>query len=126
MSRIAGFKRVSLFLNAARQAHTRCGGGRLLRCSGRYFHQHYAAWNAVVYGRKRWFLVPPQAYFGPKQVDAMTSVEWAATHRNEVRPLECVQTAGTVLFVPEAWWHATINLADTVGIAVEVGPSSAA
>jgi hypothetical protein len=29
-----------------------------------------------------------------------------------------------VLFVPEGWNHGVVNLQDSVGIAVEVGPSS--
>ena len=36
-------------------------------------------------------------------------------------PLRCVQPAGSALFVPSGWKHATINLAPSVGVAVEVG-----
>ena len=32
--------------------------------SGAYFHQHFAAWNALLYGAKRWFMLPPDAVFG--------------------------------------------------------------
>jgi hypothetical protein len=38
--------------------------------------------------------------------------------------LECIQDAGTLLYVPDNWHHATINLEDTIGIAVEAGPST--
>ena len=40
------------------------------------------------------------------------------------RALECVQEAGTMLFVPQGWLHATINLDDTVALAMELGPSA--
>jgi hypothetical protein len=43
--------------------------------------------------------------------------------RSGVRPLECVQRAGEVAFVPTGWNHATINLEPTVGMAYEVGDS---
>lgn len=33
--------------------------------------------------------------------------------------LECVQESGDVLFVPEAWGHATLNLAESIGAASE-------
>ena len=39
-----------------------------------------------------------------------------------IAPLECVQRSGDVVFVPEGWQHATINLANSVGIATELGP----
>ena len=31
--------------------------------------------------------------------------------------------AGTVIFIPQGWLHATLNLDDTVGISMELGPS---
>ena len=35
--------------------------------SGAYFHQHLNAYNALIYGAKRWFLLPPQADKGQDQ-----------------------------------------------------------
>jgi hypothetical protein len=40
-----------------------------------------------------------------------------------MKPLECVQRAGEVVFVPTGWHHAIINLEHSVGMAVEVGDS---
>ena len=34
-------------------------------------------------------------------------------------PLECVQGPGELLYVPSGWAHATINLDECVGLAVE-------
>jgi hypothetical protein len=33
--------------------------------AGVSIHQHTNAWNALVYGRKRWFLLPPYTLWGP-------------------------------------------------------------
>ena len=88
-----------------------------------YFHAHFAAWNAVVWGRKRWLLMPPGAYFGVTVNRNMTMLNWVESSLETMKPLDCIQEPGSILFVPEGWSHATINLDDTVGIAVEVGPS---
>ena len=107
--------------------------------AGAYCHDHTNAWNALIYGRKRWFLYPPFGFYGP-QVDRaaaapMTPHHHRDTHRDDTRamtdstrrrrrrpypqhmamgewlrdvyphlptrPLECVQEAGEVLFVPQ-------------------------
>jgi ribosomal protein L16 Arg81 hydroxylase len=39
----------------------------------------------------------------------------------EVPPLQCVQHAGEVVYVPTGWWHGILNLCDSVGVAFEVG-----
>lgn len=33
--------------------------------------------------------------------------------------MECVQESGDVLFIPEAWGHSVLNLAESVGYASE-------
>lgn len=91
--------------------------------SGAYTHQHTAAWNAVVYGAKRWYLLPPAARHGPDTEMQGGMIEWLRTIKNRlpVSALECTQYAGELLFVPASWWHGVLNLCDTVGVAVEVG-----
>ena len=36
-------------------------------------------------------------------------------------PHEFVQRPGELVFVPEGWWHATINLADTLAVSRQLG-----
>lgn len=40
-------------------------------------------------------------------------------HACLVQPLECVQSAGDVLYVPARWSHATVNIDECIGLAVE-------
>ncbi|MBN1207258.1 MAG: cupin-like domain-containing protein [Myxococcaceae bacterium] len=89
--------------------------------SGVSFHQHTAAWNALFFGYKRWFLLPPFHFYGPTSI-AMH--EWASTHRSRFAAdlHECVQQPGEILFVPQYWYHAVLNVSDCVGVAVELGP----
>jgi tetratricopeptide (TPR) repeat protein len=88
--------------------------------SGVSFHQHTAAWNALLFGYKRWFLLPPFHFYGPTTI-AMQ--EWTRTWRERFGSglYECVQQPGEVLFVPQYWYHAVLNVSDCVGIAVELG-----
>ena len=50
--------------------------------------------------------------------------EWLATdypkRAKEARPLECMQRSGDVMFVPHLWGHATYNVQESVGVAVEI------
>ena len=48
-------------------------------------------------------------------------VEWVEKYYQAKKPYDCVQEAGTILFIPSGWHHATINLEDTIGIAIELG-----
>ena len=80
---------------------------------------HQQTWNALVAGRKRWMLYPPNASF----YSELHPLEWVRRGRHLGTddlppPLECEQRAGDVLFVPRLWGHGTINLGETVGVAM--------
>eukprot|EP00040_Diaphanoeca_grandis_P003040 m.23540 g.23540 ORF g.23540 m.23540 type:complete len:728 (+) comp14243_c0_seq1:794-2977(+) len=83
-------------------------------------HEHSAAWNALVYGRKRWVLYPPHSVYGPTDLPAS---EWLDLYhdRFEAAAFQCHQEAGEILFVPARFMHATINLETSIGLATEVG-----
>lgn len=89
--------------------------------SGTYCHAHSHAWNALAYGSKLWFLLPPFVRFGPHSMDMRA---WYANvfPSLPVEPLRCVQHAGEVLYVPAGWIHCVVNVNDVVGVAVETGP----
>jgi len=95
--------------------------------SGTPLHHHGAVWNALVYGRKLWALAPPKAAsFGPPGQHPLDSDWWRewqhdARERHASSPQHhhhqfCVQEAGTLLYLPEGWGHATINLEEGLGV----------
>ena len=85
--------------------------------SGNPFHYHAQTWNALVAGRKRWILYPPNASF----YSEMHPREWLRENPEPALAgspaLECEQRTGDVLFVPHLWGHGTVNIGESVGAA---------
>jgi len=100
--------------------------------SGSPFHidpYKTAAWNALLQGRKRWFLYPPgvippgvdnDSESEEEDYDAPEPFVWLTENYpfldTSKKPFECVQQAGEIIFVPSGWWHATFNLEDCVAV----------
>ena len=112
--------------------------------SGSSIHQDplgTSAWNTSVTGHKRWILIPP----GPDLTKEFVSgkhllkdgeehqaihyfdfilprLKAAENHPNGKLPLiiECIQYPGETMFVPGGWWHAVINLDNTIAITENV------
>ena len=86
--------------------------------SGAPWHYHRAAFNVLVYGRKRWLLTPPPhsrySTVHPKASFAADDVPSKPAHT-----FACTQESGDVLFIPESWGHATLNRAESIGWASE-------
>ncbi|XP_060070677.1 uncharacterized protein LOC132550604 [Ylistrum balloti] len=91
--------------------------------SGVSFHKHADAWNGVIFGRKRWFLydihqTPPGGVY-----PGFTQNEWYKKLYpyldDALKPQECVQEAGEILYLPEGTYHGTINLGDTVAVGIQ-------
>ena len=90
--------------------------------TGAPFHFHHDAVNVLLFGAKRWFLQPP--------AHATYSIEppldWFKRQSlsNEIyeyrHKYECVQHDGDVIFIPESWGHATLNVQASVGVAFEL------
>ena len=96
-----------------------------------------SAWNALISGRKRWCLFPPtrgltKAKLKPKGRTRRRTVTWfrkmyprARSHAwSGPRPMDCVQHPGEIMYVPDGWWHAVLNLDHTVAVTQNVVGSS--
>jgi hypothetical protein len=90
--------------------------------SGAMPHFHGAATNLLVSGLKLWLLVPP----GCGSFTQLHAAHWF--HSVATSPsVSCagdrvyifLQEPGDIVFVPEHWGHAVLNLADSIAIAVE-------
>ena len=85
--------------------------------TGAPMHAHGDALNTLVFGRKRWFLLPPRrAAFSTEPAAALAARTGGAGPPGALR---CTQRAGDVIFVPAGWGHATINTRTSVGYATE-------
>jgi hypothetical protein len=105
--------------------------------SGVSFHYHGPGFSETLFGGKRWFLYPPQHFNGgnlaPKFGPNVTMASWVSDvyptlttdpppsdssieyvgdslDANTLRPLECVIYPGEVLYFPDMWSHATLNV----------------
>ena len=85
---------------------------------------------------KRWFLYPPARLPVPAfPAEELPIRDWllefypglmTLAEGSAARPLECIQREGELLYVPEGWYHATVNLGDTVAVASQRLHQSAA
>lgn len=85
--------------------------------SGLPFHKHSKTWQGLSVGRKAWYVVPHGSMSeavhdatGP-YIFPVRSYH-RAMQRLPVgqRPLYCVQHPGEIFYIPDSWWHATMNL----------------
>nr|XP_054767212.1 2-oxoglutarate and iron-dependent oxygenase JMJD4-like [Lytechinus pictus] len=84
------------------------------------------SWSANICGKKRWLFYPPGAEDNLR--DTLGNLAYDLTspemddpkkypHRHKVgEPLEVIQEAGQVIFVPSGWHHQVFNLEDTISI----------
>jgi hypothetical protein len=89
--------------------------------SGAPFHHHEDAVNSLIHGRKHWYLTPPQytTYSTVSIADHILHGLMEEEAHSMPRPLECTQESGDVIYVPRDWGHAVLNLAPSIGYAVE-------
>ena len=93
--------------------------------SGVPLHIHGPGFSETVVGRKRWWLSPPRPKptFDPNA----TALEWALgrlasrTDEGEGAPADpaaeevaCTVEEGEAVYFPDGWWHATLNLDESV------------
>ncbi|KAL4646474.1 jmjC domain-containing protein 4-like [Arapaima gigas] len=87
---------------------------------------HSYSWSANICGRKKWILYPPgQEEFlrdchGNLAYDvtapALKDKNLYPRYEEACQPLEIIQEAGEIIFVPSGWHHQVYNLEDTISI----------
>jgi len=94
-----------------------------------------SAWNTLLRGKKRWVMFKPGCPADLVEGDLHRQKgedNEAATYFTKVLPriradeekkatpdlgmIECIQYPGETIFVPGGWWHAVLNLEDTVAV----------
>lgn len=97
-----------------------------------------SAWNALIKGRKRWAIYPPDhpppgISFAqrncPNRKNAsaaydnalnMTSLAWYLhvypTLKSHEKPYEVIQEPGETIYIPNGWWHLVLNLELTIAV----------
>ncbi|KAL5018938.1 hypothetical protein ScPMuIL_004660 [Solemya velum] len=87
------------------------------------FHFHGPGFGEVVFGRKRWFMYPPEQtpVFHPDQ----TTLQWLHEEfplldKSDL-PLQCTIHKGELIYFPDRWWHGTLNIDTSVFISTFLG-----
>ena len=87
--------------------------------SGSPVHFHHAAINCLVYGQKRWFVFPPnRSFYSTHHVLHRFKSDYPKL-QGEQRPYEIIQNGGDIMYVPDHYGHAVLNLQASVGFAFE-------
>lgn len=86
--------------------------------SGVPFHVHGAVFAEVFHGRKRWWITPPG--HAPTFDPDASSLQWLREtysrlpQEDRAVMTECVCEPGDLLYIPADWYHATLNIGETV------------
>ncbi|XP_069124671.1 jmjC domain-containing protein 8-like [Argopecten irradians] len=87
------------------------------------FHFHGPGFGEVIFGRKRWFLTPPDKMpnFHPNRTTLQWLIEDLPKLSPEDHPLECTIGPGEIIYFPNRWWHGTLNIDTSVFISTFLG-----
>ena len=92
--------------------------------TGAPVHFHNTAWNALIYGAKKWIIYPPHnMIMSNKQILDFFETDLKDFADRGVHGKGCVQVAGDVMIIPESWGHGVLNIQESVAVATEVKAS---
>eukprot|EP00466_Bigelowiella_natans_P004508 jgi/Bigna1/141961/aug1.66_g16669 len=84
------------------------------------------AWNALLYGQKRWCLFPPgtnTSLIGLKDGDPTTPPAYwwqdvypRIVNDSRIENVELMQKPGEIVFVPAGWYHVVLNLDMSIAV----------
>ncbi|KAK8747922.1 hypothetical protein OTU49_016232 [Cherax quadricarinatus] len=88
------------------------------------FHFHGPGFAETIWGRKRWFMYPPDVE--PKFHPNCTTLQWLMEVYPDVKDnpnlYECTLQPGEIVYFPDKWWHATLNIDSSVFISTFLSP----
>nr|XP_045599899.1 jmjC domain-containing protein 8-like isoform X2 [Procambarus clarkii] len=88
------------------------------------FHFHGPGFAETMWGRKRWFMYPPDV--DPKFHPNRTTLQWLMEEYPKVKDdpnlYECTLLPGEIIYFPDKWWHATLNIDSSVFISTFLSP----
>eukprot|EP00123_Amoebidium_parasiticum_P015216 comp22839_c1_seq1/m.35955 comp22839_c1_seq1/g.35955 ORF comp22839_c1_seq1/g.35955 comp22839_c1_seq1/m.35955 type:complete len:298 (-) comp22839_c1_seq1:611-1504(-) len=91
--------------------------------SGVPYHRHGPVFAEVLHGHKRWYLLPashPRPHYHPNETSLKWTLEIYPTLPVSELPQECVCGPGEVIYIPDQWWHGTLNIGESVFISTFV------
>jgi len=105
--------------------------------SGSTFHKDpnsTSAWNGLISGLKMWIMYPPDcpppAVFPSKDEAEVTTpvsvTEWMLRFYKEVsrpsavKPIQCLQRPGDLIYIPNGWWHQVLNIEECIAVTQNV------
>lgn len=92
--------------------------------SGVPFHFHGPGFAETMWGRKRWFMYPPNTIpqFHPNRTTLQWLLEDYEKLKDDPNLTECTLDPGDIIYFPDKWWHATLNLDKSVFISTFLSP----
>ncbi|KAK3860481.1 hypothetical protein Pcinc_033472 [Petrolisthes cinctipes] len=88
------------------------------------FHFHGPGFAETLWGRKRWFMYPPDV--NPSFHPNRTTLQWLLqdypVQKNNPAFTECTLGPGEIIYFPDKWWHATLNIDSSVFISTFLSP----
>lgn len=92
--------------------------------SGVGFHRHMRAFFSLLHGAKEWYFFSAEKETMYEFNRTKKFLRDDVSHQWFEQPIFCVQEAGSIMFVPNHWPHATINLKTAIGIGYQLEEKS--
>ena len=92
--------------------------------AGTQFHKHSDGFSLLFSGHKRWWMSPhdsmPMPTFPADNIPIKVWMDEIFPGLDPAdQPSHCVQGPGDLVYVPDGFYHATVNLDDTIGMAAQ-------
>lgn len=90
------------------------------------FHFHGPGFAEVIFGAKYWFLSPFEKR--PEWDPNVSTLQWMKeiflNLPLEEKPLNCLLLPGELIYFPDKWWHATLNVKTSVFFSTFLSPTN--